>query len=207
MMLPLAAAVLILGACAASNSSSDGNAGPGTSGAPARYGTVPPKAERVAEGTGRLSFRASEEGRLWVGDEARRQELLACRVIPEGGRIELNGQALSGVDLEQANPHAVYFLRSGIWDGANGGDIKPYDGIPEIAWSVATGYGLVEWRADRSGRVWVGNDTLKRMIVSSTVRAGDVVEVDTRRDQVKVNGQVVFDRNLESKDQHSVFFR
>ena len=110
LMLPLSAAMLVLGACAASNSSSDTNAGPGAAGAPERYGTVPPRADRVAEGPGRLKYRAPEEGRLWVGDEAQRRELLACRVsrgdtvevIPEGGRIELNGHPLSEAERSEA---------------------------------------------------------------------------------------------------------
>jgi hypothetical protein len=190
-------------------------ANPPATATPERYGRVPPRAELAAHGLGRLKFKAPSDGRVWVGNASRKYEVLShwvsrgdvVEVIPERDLVELNDQPVYQENLEKLDQHEVYFLANGRWDGSSGGNIKPYDGIPGRASSVATGYGRIEWRAEQAGRVWIGNDKLAKVIMTRDVRAGDLVEVDAAQDQVKINGKVVYDQNLESKHQHSVFFR
>src|SRR5688572_23776086 len=81
-----------------------------------------------------------------------------------------------------------------------------YGGIPRDATRVAQGYGEVRYRAEQSGRIWVGNDTERLIVTEARVRRGEDVRVELREDRVTINGQVVFDRNLEKNHQHSIFF-
>ncbi len=81
-----------------------------------------------------------------------------------------------------------------------------YGGIPRGATRVAQGFGTVVYRAEQAGRIWVGNDTERFLVTETRVRRGEDVLVEPREDRVSVNGQVVFDRNLEKNHQHSIFF-
>jgi hypothetical protein len=59
---------------------------------------------------------------------------------------------------------------------------------------------------DQTGRVWVGDDRGKKLVMSHPVKAGDQVEIDPKKDQVKINGRIVFSQNLESRHGHFVFW-
>lgn len=85
--------------------------------------------------------------------------------------------------------------------------VKPYDAIPPSAVSVATGMDHVEWSAETTGRVWVGDDTSKRLLASRPVRPGDLVLIDVSDNLVKLNADVVYDGKLDSEHRYSVFFR
>ena len=108
---------------------------------------------------------------------------------------------------------ALPFLAATLFLGACTSP-RVYDGIPQSAATVASGEGNVEWRAEGSGRIWVGDDKDQRMLVSSDVHPDDVVEVEACGDQVKINERVVFEESADRKHrasekmhQHSVFFR
>lgn len=180
------------------------------------YGRIPSGAERVASGYGKVTYRAPEDGRVWVGNDNRRYEILSrnvkrgdrIEVMPERDLIEFNEQPIYQQNLERSDKHAVFFRasRSG-WGSGWGSGPAPYAGIPRSAESVASGRGRVEWRAESRGTVWIGNDRLKSVVVSHAVNVDDLVEVDPSKDQVKLNGRVIFNKNMESKHEHSIFFR
>lgn len=94
------------------------------------------------------------------------------------------------------------------WDGREREDenARPYDGIPLGAKREDQGSVRLRFRAPRSGTVYVGDDDLRRQIISIRVKRDDVIEVDPREDRVRKNGVAVFDRNLERRHSHSVFF-
>ena len=60
---------------------------------------------------------------------------------------------------------------------------------------------------EREGFAWVGDDETRRELLLHPVKRGDLIEVDPRADQVKINGKVVYAENLESKHRHSIYFR
>ncbi len=85
--------------------------------------------------------------------------------------------------------------------------VAPYDGISRSAENVATGVGPIEWRAENVGRMWVGDDTLKRLLVNRPVRPGDIVVLDIPNNQLKLNDLVIYNHTFDGTHQHSVFFR
>lgn len=178
---------------------------------PPSYGGIPPTAQRVADGTGHLSYRAPSDGRVWIGNESRQYQIMARNirrndrvdVYPDRDRIEVNGKTVYDKNLEKRDRHEVFFAPSayGEWGP------PPYDGIPGDAETVASDSGRFEWRADATGMVFIGDDRDKKFIVRHNVKPGDVVEVNPGKDQVKVNGTVIYSKNLESKHRHSIFFK
>lgn len=172
----------------------------------AGYGSMPTRVLRVAHGPGHLAYRATEDGRIWIGDEDAQADILSRKVtrsdrvevVTDAGVIKLNNEAIGAVT--GAN-HAIYFRP------LEHRTHPPYDGIPAAAERVATGEGRVEWQADRTGRIWVGDDKAARLLVSEPVAPGDLVEVDVENDQVRLNGRIVSGQILELKHAHSVFFR
>jgi hypothetical protein len=183
---------------------------------PRPYGPIARRAERVDSGTGTLRWRAPESGRVWIANDEREYVVVTrtikrgdqVDVFPQRDRIELNDEVIyggkAGDNLESRDTHAIWFLardRGGQWD-----EIDPYGGIPDSADRVAHGSGVVSWRVDQTGRIWVGDDRNKKLVMSHPVKSGDQVQIDPKSDQVKVNGRIVFSQNLESRHEHSVFW-
>ncbi len=177
---------------------------------PAHYGNIPSSADRVAEGYGRLEHRAERDGTAWIANDSRGYVVVSRRVnrgdlievMPDRNRVEIDGRNAFDQDMESGARHAIFL--SGVWD--SGSSHEPYGEIPRRARSMATGTGRIEWRADESGRIWIGDDKRENVVISEAVRRGDSVEVIPGSNQVKINGRVVFDQNMESKHQHSIFF-
>lgn len=195
----------LLGSCASSDEPVDHAAAVGG------YGSVPSDARCVAYGPARLEFTATEDGRVWVGDEAAKHEVVSRKVargdrvvvVADAGRVELNNRVIEDQGVGAVRPNAIYFLAA----GARSAELAPYDGISMNAARVAGGQGKVEWRATQSGRVWVGDDATRRLLVSEPVAEGDVVEIDVENDRITVNGRTVCEAYLEPKHAHAVFFR
>lgn len=177
---------------------------------PAHYGNIPSSADRVAEGYGRLEHRAERDGTAWIANDSRGYVVVSRRVnrgdlievMPDRNRVEIDGRNAFDQDMESGARHAIFL--SGVWD--SGSSHEPYGEIPRRARSMATGTGRIEWRVDQPGRIWVGDDKRENVVISEAVRRGDSVEVIPGSNQVKINGRVVFDQNMESKHQHSIFF-
>jgi hypothetical protein len=148
-------------------------------------------------------------GTIWVANTTRNYEVISravkrgdvIEVIPQRDRIELNDQPISTTNLESNDQHAKFF-RPANWSSGP----RPYASIPREAQNAASGFGEVSWRAEAAGTIWVGDDRSKKLILSSPVRADDLIEIDASEDRVKLNGRVIYRQNLESKHGHSIFF-
>lgn len=171
--------------------------------------SVPSSADNVQSGFGSLRFRAPHEGRVWVANTTRVYEIIAVdvkrndeiKVRPDDDRVELNGQTIYSQNLEKKHQHAIFYRETGSsWGGP-----KPYANIPRTADWVAGGSGSFEWRADRHATIYLGDDKTKTVILTSRVRPDDLVEIDAKRDFVRVNGRDIYNKNLESKHNLSIF--
>jgi hypothetical protein len=171
------------------------------------YGAIPERARRLAEGSGRVRAEAPAQGRVWIGNDTDRFEVVAFNVAagdrievdPSKDRVWLNGKEMFSQNLESKHKHVVFYKES---LGSAG-----YGKIPGDAERVASGAGTVRFRTERDGFVWVGDDESRRELLLHPVKRGDLIELDPRADQVKINGKVVYTENLESKHRHSIYFR
>jgi hypothetical protein len=172
-------------------------------------GRIPQTAELAAIGFGRLTYEAPRSGTIWVANTTRNYEIISQRVkrgdtlevIPQRDRIELDDKPLSTSNLESNDEHAIFFRPTNWSTGP-----KPYGDIPRTSDNVATGFGEIAWHAEAAGTIWIGDDRSKRMILSSPVKADDLIEIDASEDRIKLNGRVIYRQNLESKHSHSIFF-
>jgi hypothetical protein len=78
---------------------------------------VPDSAQMVAEGTGELSYRANDDGRIWIYD-ADTQQVVAAKRVREGQKFTLNpeknsamldSQKVLSTDLKRNDQHRLYF--------------------------------------------------------------------------------------------------
>jgi hypothetical protein len=171
------------------------------------YGGVPERAQRLEEGTGRIRAKIPASGRVWVANDTNRLVVITFDVAA-GDEVEVdagadrvlhNRREVYTQNLESKHDHVIFYRES---LGSAG-----YGKIPSEAERVATGTGTVVFRVEQDGFVWVGDDELRRELLLHPVKRGDVVEIDARRDEVKINGKSVYNQNLESRHRHSVFFR
>lgn len=206
-----AAAIMFSAGCGEIVATDDPDNQPVIGGSPRPYGRIPDGAESLASGNGKLRVRAPGDGRVWIGNDDRRYEIVSATVRRnkeivvdvKGDKITVDGQVVYGDNLESKDRHTVFFLASsGSWLSQDS-----YDGIPKRAERVAEGHGSVTFTAPYDGQVWIGNDKQRRRITEVQVRGGDHVLIDVSHDQVKVNGRVVYHQNLESKHAHSIFFQ
>jgi hypothetical protein len=79
--------------------------------------TIPDTAKVVAEGNGELSFRAPDDGRIWVMD-ADTGKVISSKRVREGQKFTLNPEANSAMldsqkvisqDLKRKDKHQLYF--------------------------------------------------------------------------------------------------
>jgi hypothetical protein len=171
------------------------------------YGDVPEGAQRLEDGTGRIRAKVPAAGRVWVANDTKRFVITSFDVAA-GDEVEVdagadrvlhNKREVYSQNLESKHDHVIFYRES---LGSAG-----YGKIPSEAERVATGTGTVVFRVERDGFVWVGDDELRRELLLHPVKRGDVIEVEAKRDEVKINGKVVYNQNLESKHRHSIYFR
>lgn len=181
------------------------------------YDGIPRRATVEQSGTGKLRFRAPSAGRVWVGNDELERQIISTRVRrgdivevdPERDRVKRNEEVIFDRNMERRHAHTVFFQREAGSDDpdrdedAGGG----YDGIPTSASRARSGSGVQRYAATKNGRVWVGDDERERQIVSTQVSKGDVVTVDPAKDQVRLNDEVIYDRDLVRRNEHSIFFR
>jgi hypothetical protein len=183
--------------------------GPQPGGEPA-YGGIPDDTDRLVCGSGTVRAQAPVDGRIWIGNDTERYQVFTqpvrrgdkVEVDPKNDRVKVNGTVVYNQNLESKDQHTVFFRGSGSW---HGGDV--YGGIPNRAERVACGRGDLSYRVEYDGRIWIGDDKDKRVLHSCDVRRDDKVEIDIDHDQLKINGRVVYNQNLESKHQHSIFLQ
>jgi len=82
------------------------------------YGSIDRSAENVLSRTGRFSWRAEENGEIWIGDDklervlvnqkVRRGDLVEL-ILGDADQIKVNGSVVYSQNLESKHPHSVFF--------------------------------------------------------------------------------------------------
>lgn len=178
------------------------------------YDGIPRSARLMERFNGKRKFRAPSVGTVWVGDEGRERQVISIKVKrgdtvevdPDKDRVKKNDEVVYDRNLERRNTHNIFFKpdRDADWDSDS---TSSYDGIPHSAKRVKSGTGVVRFKAAKTGRVWIGDDERERQIVAREVVKDDVIEVDPEKNRVTLNGASIYDRNLERRNEHSIFFR
>lgn len=85
---------------------------------------------------------------------------------------------------------------------------KHPESVPADARSVAKQDGTqpVNFTAPRDGTVYVYDRSEKEMLYSGRVRQGETLELDPRRDKVRLEGRVVMEKDLRDLNQYQVWF-
>lgn len=81
-----------------------------------------------------------------------------------------------------------------------------YGNIPSNALRVSSGKGILRFRVDREGTVWVGDDSARKELLEMRVLRDDVVEVDAYSNAIRLNGEVVSTPGLDRTHRHSIFY-
>jgi hypothetical protein len=175
---------------------------------------IPRDARKVGEGAGRLTYTARSAGRIYLWDlddrtvidnrEIRRDQLYT--VMPDQNRIEVDGRTVSKDDLKRRHNHRLYFRASDSRDDGDDRDTLSTDRLPRNAKSVANGTGELRYKVRDRGRVFIYDAETERVLMSRDVYPDQVVEVDPERDRVLIDGKKVFDRNLDRKHAHRIYF-
>jgi hypothetical protein len=81
-----------------------------------------------------------------------------------------------------------------------------YGGIPRNAMRVSSGRGILRFRVQKPGTLWVGDDDARANLFEQGVVLDDVLEVDPYSDQILLNHRVVSPQFLDNTHRHSVFY-
>jgi len=79
--------------------------------------------------------------------------------------------------------------------------------IPSGADRVASGEGPIDYRAQRSGDIWVYDANTKKMVYTGPVSDGDRVRVNTETNQILIGGRTVSERSLAGNHKYEIYFR
>jgi hypothetical protein len=71
---------------------------------------------------------------------------------------------------------------------------------------VTDGFGDIEWRARRDGRVWVYDVGEREVVWRGDIRTDQRIRVRPERDRIEIDDRTVFDQNLERRNAHGVYF-
>ena len=78
--------------------------------------------------------------------------------------------------------------------------------IPPSATVSSSGNMQLTFTAPQPGTVWVYDVNNDRIVYSGSVAPNQSVVVDPTTNQITVDGRVVFDKGLNSGDQHRIYF-
>jgi hypothetical protein len=84
------------------------------------YGGVPTNATRGAQGFDTIRYRAPEAGRIWIGNDNRRQIVTEVPVqageeivVHAGGdSVTVNGRVVYNQNLQKNEQHSIFFMRN-----------------------------------------------------------------------------------------------
>jgi len=79
-------------------------------------------------------------------------------------------------------------------------------GIPRSAEMLDSGNGEVSVKAPERGTVYLVDLDSSRTVWSGRIDRGERFTVDPENDRAAINGRVVYERNLERKHRHAVYF-
>lgn len=78
--------------------------------------------------------------------------------------------------------------------------------IPMSAQLMTEGQGNVSFRPTEFGRVYVSDQVDNQILYQAEVNRGDMVEVDSRADRIRVGGRTVTERPMDDGHQYRIFF-
>jgi hypothetical protein len=171
---------------------------------------IPRDARVAAEGSGQLSYAPRSDGRVYLYDltdrtvldsrPIRRDETYA--VDPDANKIQLDRRTVSQRDLKRKHDHRIYFQST---ERSDDGTLST-DRLPRDAKSVATGTAEISYRVRDRGRIYIYDADAERVLLAREVYEGQTVLVDPAQDRVLIDGKKVYDRNLERKHTHRIYF-
>jgi hypothetical protein len=78
--------------------------------------------------------------------------------------------------------------------------------VPSSATLMTEGSNRASFRATEFGRVYVTDETDKRILYQGDVDKGEMVEVNSVDDRILIGGRTVTDRPMDDNHQYRVFF-
>ena len=80
--------------------------------------------------------------------------------------------------------------------------------VPADARSIArqTGSNPVNFTAPEDGNIFVYDRSTQKMVYSGRLRRGDTLELDPKRDEIRVDGRSVLESNLRDLNEYQVWF-
>lgn len=78
--------------------------------------------------------------------------------------------------------------------------------VPGNASLMTEGNGVVTFRPTEFGRVYVSDQTEDKILYQAEVERGDVVEVDSRDNRIRVAGRTVSERDMDDGHNYRIFF-
>jgi hypothetical protein len=175
---------------------------------------IPRDARMAAEGSGQLSYAPRSDGRIYLYDltdrtvldsrPIRRGETYA--VDPDANKIELDRRTVSQRDLKRKHDHRIYFQADNRRSDRDDRDSLGTDRLPRDAKSVANGTDEITYRVRDRGRIYIYDAHDERVLLAREVYEGQTVLVDPAQDRVLIDGKKVYDRNLERKHTHRIYF-
>lgn len=85
-----------------------------------------------------------------------------------------------------------------------GGSAAGYGDIPSRAVRVAAGDSDIAFAAPRDGRAWVGDDAARRILLTQSLRQGDLLQVSASRGHIEANGLAV--APAAAPGPHAIYF-
>lgn len=178
-------------------------------------GSIPRDARIVDEGTGRITYTAKDDGRLWLYDADDRM-LIDARNVRRGqeyvalidqNKAQLDGKKVVDEDLKRKHVHRIYYLPDDPrYRDHDDDNYKTNYRLPERAEVVADATGELNYRVRDSGRVWVFDAEDDRMVHTQTVRKDERVVVTPDRDRITIGGRTAFSGNLVRDHVHRIYF-
>ena len=82
------------------------------------------------------------------------------------------------------------------------------ESVPADAKSVAkqTGSNPLNFTAPDDGTVYIYDRSQQKMVYSGRVREGETLEIDPKRDNIRLEGRVVLEKQLRDLHQYQVWF-
>jgi hypothetical protein len=177
--------------------------------------SLPRDAVSVQSGRGDISYRVTEDGRVFVYDSTDnrlrwdknvdRGDVVLVR--PDADRIGLNDR-LEKVELERENSHRIYFQsasrksrrdrdsRDDRYDDRDDRGYRSANGVPDHARMMADGRGeAISFKAPEDGRVYVYDNSNSKLVQSYPIERGQRFTVDPDGDVVAIERREV-DRNI-----------
>jgi len=78
--------------------------------------------------------------------------------------------------------------------------------VPLDGQKVAEGNSKLLYKPSQAGEIFIYEDPGNKLIYRATVRAGDSIELNTKDDEITINGKTVAEKNLNPNKTYKMFF-